>query len=193
MQRVTPHFSATSHSAGSVSRSIASLVLEPSREGALVTWRKGVGRFELEIQGRASHSGAAHERGVLDCLDAIRAGDVYQACLSTRFHGTVEPAPSTSTTARTSSAPDAATPLPSTVSGTTPNPTVMAAAGWWARRVVKHGPVRAAFLAGIDADGAAVTLAESFSAGLVPLAVLLAWVGIGLFAARRWMRWDTRR
>lgn len=46
---------------------------------------------------------------------------------------------------------------------------------------------------GIDADGAAVTLAESFSAGLVPLAVLLAWVGIGLLAARRWMRWDTRR
>ena len=103
---------------------------------------------------------AAHERGVLDCLDAIRAGDVYQACLSTRFHGTVEPAPSTSTTARTSSAPDAATPLPSTVSGTTPNPTVMAAAGWWARRVVKHGPVRAAFLAGIDADGRDMVVAS---------------------------------
>ena len=85
---------------------------------------------------------AAHERGVLDCLDAIRAGDVYQACLSTRFHGTVEPAPSTSTTARTSSAPDAATPLPSTVSGTTPNPTVMAAAGWWARRVVAWARAR---------------------------------------------------
>ncbi len=40
------------------------LVLEPSREGALVTWRKGVGRFELEIQGLASHAGAAHHRGV---------------------------------------------------------------------------------------------------------------------------------
>ena len=40
------------------------LVLEPSREEALVVWRKGVGRFELEIQGVASHSGAAHERGV---------------------------------------------------------------------------------------------------------------------------------
>jgi len=40
------------------------LVLEPSRDGALVTWRKGVGRFELEIQGLASHAGAAHERGV---------------------------------------------------------------------------------------------------------------------------------
>ena len=103
---------------------------------------------------------AAHERGVLDCLDAIRAGDVYQACLSTRFHGTVEPAPSTSTTARTRSAPDAATPLPSTVSGTTPNPTVMAAAGWWARRVVKHEPVRAAFLAGIDAEGREIVVAS---------------------------------
>jgi len=45
-------------------RSIACLVLEPSREGALVTWRKGVGRFEMEVQGLASHAGAAHERGV---------------------------------------------------------------------------------------------------------------------------------
>ncbi|HNS51268.1 MAG TPA: M20 family metallopeptidase [Anaerolineae bacterium] len=45
-------------------RSDYSLVLEPSREDALVTWRKGVGRFELEITGVASHSGAAHERGV---------------------------------------------------------------------------------------------------------------------------------
>lgn len=45
-------------------RSEAVLVLEPSREGALVVWRKGVGRFEMEIQGMASHAGAAHERGV---------------------------------------------------------------------------------------------------------------------------------
>ena len=45
-------------------RSDAVLVLEPSRQGALVTWRKGVGRFELEIQGQASHSGAAHDQGV---------------------------------------------------------------------------------------------------------------------------------
>ncbi len=45
-------------------RSEAVLVLEPSREEALVTWRKGVGRFELEVQGLASHSGAAHDRGV---------------------------------------------------------------------------------------------------------------------------------
>jgi glutamate carboxypeptidase len=45
-------------------RSDAVLVLEPSREGALVIWRKGVGRFEMEVQGVASHAGAAHERGV---------------------------------------------------------------------------------------------------------------------------------
>lgn len=45
-------------------RSDYALVLEPSREDALVTWRKGVGRFELEIGGVASHSGAAHERGI---------------------------------------------------------------------------------------------------------------------------------
>jgi len=45
-------------------RSDCVLVLEPSREDALVTWRKGIGRFELEIHGLASHAGAAHERGV---------------------------------------------------------------------------------------------------------------------------------
>jgi glutamate carboxypeptidase len=45
-------------------RSEAVLVLEPSREDALVTWRKGVGRFEMEIQGVASHAGAAYDQGV---------------------------------------------------------------------------------------------------------------------------------
>jgi glutamate carboxypeptidase len=45
-------------------RSRAVLVLEPTREEAVVTWRKGVGRFKLEVHGRAAHSGAAHERGV---------------------------------------------------------------------------------------------------------------------------------
>jgi glutamate carboxypeptidase len=45
-------------------RSQAVLVLEPTREEAVVTWRKGVGRFKLEVHGRAAHSGAAHERGV---------------------------------------------------------------------------------------------------------------------------------
>lgn len=45
-------------------RSNVALILEPSRDDALVIWRKGVGRFEMEIQGLAAHSGSAHERGV---------------------------------------------------------------------------------------------------------------------------------
>jgi glutamate carboxypeptidase len=45
-------------------RSEAVLVLEPSREDALVVWRKGIGRFEMEIHGLASHAGAAHSKGV---------------------------------------------------------------------------------------------------------------------------------
>jgi len=46
------------------------LVLEPavSPSGALKTWRKGVGRFVLEVIGRASHAGADPESGV----DAIQ-------------------------------------------------------------------------------------------------------------------------
>jgi glutamate carboxypeptidase len=40
------------------------LVLEPSRGGPLTTWRKGVGRFDLEITGIASHSGVDPEKGV---------------------------------------------------------------------------------------------------------------------------------
>jgi glutamate carboxypeptidase len=44
-------------------RSDAALVLEPSREDMLVIWRKGVGRFELAVEGVAAHSGAAHQRG----------------------------------------------------------------------------------------------------------------------------------
>lgn len=36
---------------------------------------------------------AAHRDGVLACLEAIRAGEVYQACVCTRFTGTVRGAP----------------------------------------------------------------------------------------------------
>lgn len=44
-------------------QSDAVLVLEPSREDALITWRKGIGRFRLELSGVASHAGSAHDRG----------------------------------------------------------------------------------------------------------------------------------
>ncbi|WP_084054798.1 aminodeoxychorismate synthase component I [Mycobacterium avium] len=36
---------------------------------------------------------AAHRDGVLACLEAIRAGEVYQACVCTQFRGTVGGAP----------------------------------------------------------------------------------------------------
>jgi glutamate carboxypeptidase len=40
------------------------LVLEPARHGSLVTWRKGIGRFIIEVTGVAAHSGVDPEKGV---------------------------------------------------------------------------------------------------------------------------------
>ncbi|HCW51178.1 MAG TPA: hypothetical protein DGR79_03800 [Clostridiales bacterium] len=46
-------------------RSAAVLVLEPALpDGAVKTWRKGVGRFRVEVRGRAAHAGAEPEKGV---------------------------------------------------------------------------------------------------------------------------------
>jgi len=45
-------------------RSDYALVLEPSRYGSLVTWRKGIGRFNLKVTGVAAHSGVDPEKGV---------------------------------------------------------------------------------------------------------------------------------
>lgn len=46
-------------------KSMAVLVLEPSAQGgALKTWRKGVGMFEVTIKGRSAHAGADYEKGV---------------------------------------------------------------------------------------------------------------------------------
>ncbi len=35
----------------------------------------------------------SHRRGVLDCLEAIAAGEIYQACVCTQFAGTLDGAP----------------------------------------------------------------------------------------------------
>ncbi|WP_166850999.1 ABC transporter permease [Isoptericola sp. BMS4] len=48
-------------------------------------------------------------------------------------------------------------------------------------------------LAGTDASGRTLTLAETFPAAAVPVAVLAAWAVVGVLAARRWMRWEPRR
>lgn len=45
-------------------RSSYCLVLEGSRNGPLTTWRKGVGRFDMEITGVAAHAGVDPEKGV---------------------------------------------------------------------------------------------------------------------------------
>ena len=45
-------------------RSDYALVLEPSRGGPLTTWRKGVGHFDLQVTGIASHAGVDPEKGV---------------------------------------------------------------------------------------------------------------------------------
>jgi glutamate carboxypeptidase len=45
-------------------RSMTVLVTEPAREGGrIVTARKGVGRFEVKIEGRPAHSGSRHADG----------------------------------------------------------------------------------------------------------------------------------
>ena len=41
------------------------LVHEPSEpDGALLTWRKGTGKFNVKVKGRAAHSGGAHQKGL---------------------------------------------------------------------------------------------------------------------------------
>jgi len=45
-------------------RSDCVFVLEPSRYGSLITWRKGIGRFIIEVTGVAAHSGVDPEKGV---------------------------------------------------------------------------------------------------------------------------------
>jgi len=45
-------------------QSLAVLVTEPAREGGkIVTARKGVGRFEVKLEGRPAHSGSRHQDG----------------------------------------------------------------------------------------------------------------------------------
>jgi len=47
------------------SQSSLVLCMEPSLpDGALKTWRKGVGDYEVIVKGRAAHAGAAHSEGI---------------------------------------------------------------------------------------------------------------------------------
>lgn len=48
-------------------------------------------------------------------------------------------------------------------------------------------------LTGTTRDGASVDLVGSFGPAVVPVLILAAWVGAGMWATRRWFRWDPRR
>jgi glutamate carboxypeptidase len=45
-------------------QSSACLVVEPARDGKVITRRKGLGRFELTITGRAAHAGVEPQKGL---------------------------------------------------------------------------------------------------------------------------------
>jgi glutamate carboxypeptidase len=54
-------------------KSAFALVTEPARDGGkVVTGRKGVGRFEVAVEGRAAHSGARHQDGRSAIREAAR-------------------------------------------------------------------------------------------------------------------------
>jgi glutamate carboxypeptidase len=54
-------------------RAAVALVTEPARDGGkIVTARKGVGRFEVAIEGRPAHSGARHQDGRSAIREAAR-------------------------------------------------------------------------------------------------------------------------
>jgi len=54
-------------------RAAVALVTEPARDGGkIVTARKGVGMFEVAVEGRAAHAGARHERGRSAIREAAR-------------------------------------------------------------------------------------------------------------------------
>lgn len=48
-------------------------------------------------------------------------------------------------------------------------------------------------LTGTTSDGASVDLVGSFGPAVVPVLILTAWVAAGIWATRRWFRWEPRR
>lgn len=74
----------------------------------------------------------AHAHGVERCKEAIRAGEVYQACISTRFTGHVE-------VSQDSISPE---------QPTNHELSFLTAASWFAAKVREYSPARAAFLPG---------------------------------------------
>jgi para-aminobenzoate synthetase component 1 len=89
-------------------------------------------RVSTIVWGRADRD--AHRRGVLACLEAISAGEVYQACVCTQFAGRVVGA-APAATSNTGAAPAATS-------------NTGAAIDFFADAVARTSPARAAYLAG---------------------------------------------
>jgi len=77
----------------------------------------------------------AHRRGVLCCLEAIAAGEVYQACVCTQFVGRIAAGAAPAATSNTGAAPAATS-------------NTGAAIHFFADAVARTSPARAAYLAG---------------------------------------------
>lgn len=60
------------------------MLFEPSEDGCVKTERKGIGRFSVAVEGRASHAGADHGKGV-SAIDEL-------ARLTVTLHGLTDPA-----------------------------------------------------------------------------------------------------
>jgi glutamate carboxypeptidase len=55
------------------------LVLEPARDGNLITARKGSGDYLLEAEGKAAHAGSRHEEGRSAILEVAKQVVVIEA------------------------------------------------------------------------------------------------------------------
>jgi glutamate carboxypeptidase len=87
---------------GAAAGAQAVLVAEPSADGALKTSRKGLARYDLEITGRAAHSGLDPERGVNAGIELARQVLAVAALAAPERGTTVVPAASSAgTTANT--------------------------------------------------------------------------------------------
>ena len=86
----------------------------------------------------------AHRRGVLECLDAIAAGEVYQACVCTQFAGRLDTGAATAATSSTG----AATAATSSTGAATAATSSTAPVDFFVDAVERTSPARAAYLAG---------------------------------------------
>ena len=76
-------------------RSAYALVTEPARDGGqIVTARKGVGRFDVHVEGRPAHAGSRHKDGRNAIYEAARQilaieamTDYSRGITTTRRHG----------------------------------------------------------------------------------------------------------